>query len=58
MAFTKLQTKGFYFAFLGVFLFSASLPMTKLALQSFDLLFTACAIVLCVLWALTTARRD
>ena len=32
--------------------------MTKLALQSFDLLFTACPIVLCVLWALTTARRD
>jgi len=43
MAFTKLQIRGFYFAFLGVFLFSASLPMTKLALQSFDPLFTAFA---------------
>ena len=43
MTFTKLQIKGFYFAFLGVFLFSASLPMTKLALQSFDPLFTAFA---------------
>lgn len=38
-----LEVRGFYFAFLGVFLFSASLPMTKLALQSFDPLFTAFA---------------
>ena len=40
---TKVQRRGLYFAFLGVFLFSASLPLTKLALQSFDPLFTAFA---------------
>ena len=43
MTLTKLQRSGLGFAFLGVFLFSASLPMTKLALKSFDPLFTAFA---------------
>lgn len=41
--FTKVQRQGFAFALLGVVLFSASLPLTKLALQSFDPLFTAFA---------------
>jgi drug/metabolite transporter (DMT)-like permease len=40
---TKVQKQGLAFAFLGVFLFSASLPLTKLALQSFDPFFTAFA---------------
>ena len=40
---TRVQKRGLAFAFLGVFLFSASLPLTKLALQSFDPLFTAFA---------------
>jgi drug/metabolite transporter (DMT)-like permease len=39
----KTQRSGFAFAFGGVLLFSASLPFTKLALQSFDPLFTAFA---------------
>lgn len=43
MALTKVQRNGLAFALLGVFLFSASLPLTKLALQSFDPLFTAFA---------------
>ena len=43
MTLTKVQRNGLGFAFLGVFLFSASLPMTKLALKSFDPLFTAFA---------------
>lgn len=43
MSLTKVQRSGLTFAFLGVFLFSASLPLTKLALQSFDPLFTAFA---------------
>lgn len=37
------QRQGLFFAFFGVFLFSLSLPMTKLALKSFDPLFTAFA---------------
>jgi drug/metabolite transporter (DMT)-like permease len=43
MSLTRVQKNGLGFAFLGVFLFSASLPMTKLALRSFDPLFTAFA---------------
>ena len=43
MTLTKIQKNGLSFAFLGVFLFSASLPLTKLALRSFDPLFTAFA---------------
>ena len=43
MTLTKVQRQGFLFAFLGVLLFSASLPFTKLALKSFDPLFTAFA---------------
>jgi len=43
MALTKVQRGGLAYAFLGVFYFSASLPLTKLALQSFDPLFTAFA---------------
>ena len=40
---TQVQRQGLAFALLGVLLFSASLPLTKLALQSFDPLFTAFA---------------
>lgn len=43
MALSKIQRSGLGFAFLGVFLFSASLPMTKLALRGYDPLFTAFA---------------
>ena len=43
MTLNKTQRSGFAFAFGGVLLFSASLPFTKLALQSFDPLFTAFA---------------
>ena len=43
MTMTKTQKQGLFFAFLGVFLFSLSLPLTKLALKSFDPLFTAFA---------------
>jgi len=43
MALNKTQRSGFAYAFGGVLLFSASLPFTKLALQSFDPLFTAFA---------------
>jgi drug/metabolite transporter (DMT)-like permease len=43
MAINKVQRGGLAYAFLGVFSFSASLPFTKLALQSFDPLFTAFA---------------
>ena len=43
MALDRTQSSGFAFAFTGVLLFSASLPFTKLALQSFDPLFTAFA---------------
>ena len=37
------QKSGLFYACLGIFLFSLSLPFTKLALQSFDPLFTAFA---------------
>lgn len=40
---TKVQRSGLLFAFLGIFAFSLSLPFTKLALKSFDPLFTAFA---------------
>jgi len=43
MSLSSRQKSGFGFAFLGVFLFSASLPLTKLALQGYDPLFTAFA---------------
>lgn len=43
MAMSRTQKQGLAFAFLGVFLFSLSLPLTKLALKSFDPLFTAFA---------------
>ena len=40
---TKIQKSGLLWAFLGVFLFSLSLPMTKWALESFNTFFTAMA---------------
>jgi drug/metabolite transporter (DMT)-like permease len=40
---SKTQRSGLLFAFLGVLAFSLSLPFTKLALKSFDPLFTAFA---------------
>ena len=40
---SKTQRSGLLFAFLGIFAFSLSLPFTKLALKSFDPLFTAFA---------------
>jgi drug/metabolite transporter (DMT)-like permease len=40
---TKTQRSGLFFAFLGIFAFSLSLPFTKLALKSFDPFFTAFA---------------
>lgn len=40
---SKTQSSGLFFAFLGIFAFSLSLPFTKLALKSFDPLFTAFA---------------
>jgi drug/metabolite transporter (DMT)-like permease len=43
VALTKKQRNGLLFAFIGVFAFSLSLPFTKLALKSFDPLFTAFA---------------
>lgn len=43
MAFTQKQKSGLFFAFSGVFLFSLSLPLTKLALRGFDPFFTAFA---------------
>ena len=43
MTLSSRQKSGFGFALLGVFLFSASLPLTKLALQGYDPLFTAFA---------------
>ena len=43
MALTKKQRNGLLYAFIGVFAFSLSLPFTKLALRSFDPLFTAFA---------------
>ncbi len=43
MALTKKQRNGLLYAFIGVFAFSLSLPFTKLALKSFDPLFTAFA---------------
>ena len=43
MAFTPKQKNGLLFALLGVFLFSMSLPLTKLALRGFDPFFTAFA---------------
>ena len=43
MSLSRVQKNGLAFAFLGVFLFSASLPMTKLALRGYDPLFTAFA---------------
>lgn len=39
----KIQRSGLAFAFLGIFAFSLSLPLTKLALKSFDPFFTAFA---------------
>lgn len=41
MHLTRKEINGLAFAFLGVFLFSLSLPMTKWALESFDPFFTA-----------------
>jgi drug/metabolite transporter (DMT)-like permease len=41
--FTQKQKSGLFYACLGIFLFSLSLPFTKLALKSFDPLFTAFA---------------
>jgi len=38
---TSIEKRGLAFAFLGVFLFSLSLPMTKWALESFDPYFTS-----------------
>ena len=43
MPFTAKQKSGLFYACLGIFLFSLSLPFTKLALKSFDPLFTAFA---------------
>jgi drug/metabolite transporter (DMT)-like permease len=43
VALTKKQRNGLLYAFIGVFAFSLSLPFTKLALKSFDPLFTAFA---------------
>jgi len=43
MTFTSVQKSGLGYAFFGVFLFSASLPLTKLALAGYDPLFTAFA---------------
>ena len=40
---TKMQKSGLFWALLGVFLFSLSLPMTKWALESFNTFFTAMA---------------
>jgi drug/metabolite transporter (DMT)-like permease len=40
---SKTQRSGLLFAFIGVFAFSLSLPFTKMALKSFDPLFTAFA---------------
>ena len=40
---SKTQRSGLFFAFLGIFAFSLSLPFTKLALKSFDPFFTAFA---------------
>ncbi len=42
-ALSKTQKSGLLFAFIGVFAFSLSLPFTKMALKSFDPLFTAFA---------------
>lgn len=41
MPLTRREINGLLYAFLGVFLFSLSLPLTKWALESFDPLFTA-----------------
>ena len=41
MHLTRKETFGLLYAFLGVFLFSLSLPMTKWALEGFDPFFTA-----------------
>lgn len=43
MSLTRREVNGLLFAFLGVFLFSLSLPLTKWAMESFDPLFTASA---------------
>jgi drug/metabolite transporter (DMT)-like permease len=43
MTLNRVQRLGFVYAFTGVLLFSASLPFTKMALRSFDPLFTAFA---------------
>ena len=40
---SKTQRSGLLYAFIGVFAFSLSLPFTKMALKSFDPLFTAFA---------------
>ncbi|MCX6429846.1 MAG: DMT family transporter [Actinobacteria bacterium] len=41
MPFSQKQKSGLFFASFGIFLFSLSLPFTKMALKSFDPLFTA-----------------
>ncbi len=43
MTLTRVQKSGLRYAFFGVFLFSGSLPLTKLALQGYDPFFTAFA---------------
>lgn len=43
MTLSQKQKNGLFYALFGVFLFSLSLPFTKLALKSFDPLFTAFA---------------
>ncbi len=43
MTLTRVQKSGLGYAFFGVFLFSGSLPLTKLALQGYDPFFTAFA---------------
>jgi drug/metabolite transporter (DMT)-like permease len=43
MSLSRREVQGLLFAFLGVFLFSLSLPLTKWAMESFDPLFTASA---------------
>ncbi len=43
MSLSRREVNGLLFAFLGVFLFSLSLPLTKWAMESFDPLFTASA---------------
>ena len=63
MRLSKLESSGLAFAFLGVFFFSLSLPMTKWALESFSPFFTAAfrpviasAIAIPFLWILRVPR--